>query len=69
MKIAIETETAADSSMFRVLLGDRLIGEGLTAAQARLLAAEVIECLVLPRDLELRLGPRAEERTSLHRGE
>ena len=49
MKITIETETLDDSSMFRVLLGDRLVGEGLTAVQAQIVAAEVIERLVLPR--------------------
>jgi hypothetical protein len=35
--------------MFRVLLGDRLVGERLTAVQAQPVVAEVIERLVLPR--------------------
>ena len=34
--------------MFRVLLDDRAIGEGLTAVQAQIVAAEIIERLVLP---------------------
>jgi hypothetical protein len=49
VKIVIETETPDDRAMFRVLLGDRLVGEGLTAVQAQLVVAEVIERLVLPR--------------------
>jgi hypothetical protein len=36
-------------AMFRVLLGDRLVGERLTAVQAQPVVAEVIERLVLPR--------------------
>ena len=48
MKIAIETETPDDpTSMFRVLLDDKLIGEGLTAVQAQLVVAEIIERIVL----------------------
>lgn len=49
MKIIIETETPDDRAMFRVLLDDKLVGEGLTAIQAQIVAAEVIERLVLPR--------------------
>jgi hypothetical protein len=49
LKIIIETETPHDSAtMFRVLLDDRAIGEGLTAVQAQIVAAEIIERLVLP---------------------
>jgi hypothetical protein len=49
LKIIIETETPNDSgTMFRVLLDDRAIGEGLTAVQAQIVAAEIIERLVLP---------------------
>ena len=48
MKVAIETETPTDSSsMFRVLLDDKLIGSDLTAVQAQLVVAEIIERLVL----------------------
>jgi hypothetical protein len=36
--------------MFRVLLDDKLIGEGLTAVQAQLVAAEIIERLVLSKE-------------------
>jgi hypothetical protein len=49
VKIIIETETPDERAMFRVLVDDKLIGEGLTAAQSQLVAAEVIERLVLPR--------------------
>ena len=50
LKITIETEIPADSrSMFRVLLDGKLIGEGLTAVQAQLVAAEIIERFVLPQ--------------------
>ena len=49
MKIAIETETPNDSrSMFRVLLDDKTIGANLTAVQAQLVVAEIIERFVLP---------------------
>lgn len=50
MKIIIETERPNDSrTMFRVLVDADVIGEGLTAIQAQLVAAEIIERLVLPR--------------------
>ena len=49
MKIIIETETPNDSAtMFRVLLDEKIIGEGLTAVQAQIVVAEIIERLVLP---------------------
>jgi hypothetical protein len=49
VKIIIETETPHDSAtMFRVLLDDHAIGQGLTAVQAQIVAAEIIERLVLP---------------------
>jgi hypothetical protein len=58
MKIIIETETPNDSAtMFRVLLDDKIIGEGLTAVQAQLVVAEIIERLVVPR--QLKPGPVA----------
>jgi hypothetical protein len=48
LKITIETETSNDSgSMFRVLLDDKPIGADLTAVQAQIVAAEIIERLVL----------------------
>jgi hypothetical protein len=50
MKTIIETETPNDSAtMFRVLLDEKIIGEGLTAVQAQLVVAEMIERLVVPR--------------------
>jgi hypothetical protein len=49
LKIIIETETPNDSAtMFRVLLDEKIIGEGLTAVQAQLVVAEIIERIVLP---------------------
>jgi hypothetical protein len=48
LKITIEPETPNDSSsMFRVLLDDKLIGADLTAVQAQLVVAEIIERFVL----------------------
>jgi hypothetical protein len=49
MRIIIETETPDESRMFRVLLDAKVVGEGLTAVQAQLVAGEIIERLVLPR--------------------
>jgi hypothetical protein len=50
MRIIIETETRDESrTMFRVLLDAKVVGEGLTAVQAQLVAGEIIERLVLPR--------------------
>jgi len=50
MRIIIETESPNDSrTMFRVLVDERLVGQGLTAVQAQLVAGEIIERLVLPR--------------------
>jgi hypothetical protein len=51
LKITIETQTPNDSaSMFRVMLDDKPIGENLTAVQAQLVVAEIIERIVLPRE-------------------
>ncbi len=48
LRVAIETETPNDSSsMSRVLLDDKLIGADLTAVQAQLVVAEIIERFVL----------------------
>jgi hypothetical protein len=50
MRIIIETESPNDSrTMFRVLVDERLVGQGLTAVQAELVIGEIIERLVLPR--------------------
>jgi hypothetical protein len=50
MRIIIETETPDESrTMFRVLLDAKVVGQGLTAVQAQLVAGEIIERLVLPR--------------------
>jgi hypothetical protein len=48
LRITIETEIPNDSgSMFRVLLDNKPIGADLTAVQAQIVAAEIIERLVL----------------------
>jgi hypothetical protein len=50
VKIIIETETPNDPrTMFRVLVDAKHVGEGLTSVQAQLVAAEIIERLVLPQ--------------------
>jgi hypothetical protein len=50
MRIIIETETPNESrTMFRVLVDHNTVGKGLTAVQAQLVTAEIIERLVLPR--------------------
>ena len=49
-RIALELETPGDSrTMFRVLLNDKTIAEGLTAAQAHLVVGEALERIALPR--------------------
>jgi hypothetical protein len=59
MRIIIETETPNESrTMFRVLVDQNTVGKGLTAVQAQLVTAEIIERLVLPRK-RLHLRPAA----------
>ncbi len=49
-RISIELETPGDSrSMFRLLLDDKAIAEGLTAAQAHVLVGEVLDRIARPR--------------------
>ena len=48
MKIVIETEVLGDpTALFRVTLDGRLIGEHLTAVQAQIVIAELMERVVL----------------------
>ena len=49
MRIVIETETDGDSrSLFRLSVGEKLVAEGMTAAQAHLLVGDIFERLALP---------------------
>jgi len=49
-RISVELETPGDSrSLFRLMIDDKAIGEGLTAAQAHILVGEVLDRVTLPR--------------------
>ena len=49
-RIVLELETPGDSrSMFRLRLDERIVGEGLTAAQAHILIGEILDRMTLPR--------------------
>jgi hypothetical protein len=51
MRIVIEPETSGDSrSLFRLLVGEKVIAEGLTAAQAHILIGDILEKMTLPKD-------------------
>jgi hypothetical protein len=51
MRIAIEPEALGDSrTMFRVLIDEKIIDDGLTAAQAHLLIGDILERLALPKE-------------------
>jgi hypothetical protein len=53
MRIIVEPESPGDSrSLFRILLGEKLIGEELTAAEAHLLVGEILERIALPKNSE-----------------
>lgn len=48
-RIIIETETPGDfRSMFRLLIDDKVIGEGLTAVQAHLLVGDILDRITVP---------------------
>jgi len=52
-EIVIELETPGDSrTMFRLRIDENLIADGLTAAQAHVLAGEILERIVLPKPIE-----------------
>jgi len=54
-QIVIEAETPGDSrTMFRLRIDANPIAEGLTAVQAHILVAEILERIVLPRPVETR---------------
>ncbi len=49
-RIVVELEAPGDSrTMFRLLIDDKVMGEGLTAAQAHILVGEVLDGITLPR--------------------
>jgi hypothetical protein len=51
MRIVIEPETPGDSgSLFRLLVGEKVIAEGLTAAQAHILIGDILEKMALPKE-------------------
>jgi hypothetical protein len=51
MRIAIELETPGDSrTMFRLLVDEKLIAEGMTAAQTHVLVGDILERLALPKE-------------------
>jgi hypothetical protein len=54
-QIVIEAETPGDSrTMFRLRIDANPIAEGLTAVQAHILVAEILERIVLPKPAEQR---------------
>jgi hypothetical protein len=51
MRIVIEPETPGDSgSLFRLLVGEKVIAEGMTAAQTHILIGDILEKMTLPKD-------------------
>ena len=50
MRIVIEFEPPGDSrALFGVLVAEKVIDEGLTAAQAHILVGDILERLTLPK--------------------
>jgi hypothetical protein len=50
MRIIIEPEEPGDSrALFRLLVGERLVAEGMTAAQIHLLVGDVLEKMTLQK--------------------
>jgi hypothetical protein len=50
MKITIEQEEPGDSSaLFRLLVGEKVVAEGMTAAQIHILVGEVLEQMTLQK--------------------
>jgi hypothetical protein len=53
--IRVESETPGDSrTMFRLRIGEKMVGENLTAMQAHLLVGEILQRIVLGRPMILR---------------
>jgi hypothetical protein len=50
MKIVIEQEEPGDSrTLFRLLVGDRLVAEGITATQIHILVGDILEKMMLQK--------------------
>lgn len=66
MKIVIEPEAPGDSrTMFRLLVGEKLVAEGMTAAQTHVLVGDILEKLALPNGpSDLRQSARADAKGS-----
>jgi hypothetical protein len=53
MRIVIEPEAPGDSrALFRLLIGEKLVAEGMTAAQVHILIGDILERLALPNKQE-----------------
>jgi hypothetical protein len=64
MRIVIEPETPGDSgSLFRLLVGEKVIAEGMTAAQAHILIGDILEKMRRPLP---RKKPSAVRGVALH---
>lgn len=49
-RIVLELETPGNSrTMFRLLLGNAVVGENLTAVQAHVLVGEILDRITVPR--------------------
>jgi hypothetical protein len=54
-RIVLELETPGDSrTLFRLSVGDNVVGESLTAVQAHILIGEVLDRIALPRQANQR---------------
>jgi hypothetical protein len=52
-RIVVEAETPGDSrTLFRVKMGEKLVGYELTAAETHLLVGEMLERIALPRKVD-----------------
>jgi hypothetical protein len=48
-RIIVELETPGDSrTMFRLMINDKAVGEGLTAVQAHILVGDILNRVTLP---------------------
>jgi hypothetical protein len=58
MRIVIELESPGDSrTMFRLLIDEKLIADGMTAAQTHILIGDILERLALPNKRESDIQP------------
>jgi hypothetical protein len=50
-KVTFEAQSPGDSSsLFRLLIDDKIVGEDLTAAQLHILIGEILRLVTLPTD-------------------